>query len=109
MVQDRYGVFVKYSLSIDIYFLQQTLDRMTNAENIKFEFCWYYYLSTHRSLMYVDKVGYNKSNSKNNVVVLHSSQKKLQSGWCKVQDVTTYENGLLEIAKTSKFQILVKK
>jgi hypothetical protein len=109
LVQARYGVFMQDSLSIDIYFPKQTFDRMTNAENVKFEFRWYYYLSTRRSLMYVDKVDYNKSNSRNNVVVLHSSQQKLQPGWWEVQVVTTYDNGFLEIAETSKFQILVKK
>ena len=109
LVQARYGVFAKDSLSIDVYFPQQTFDRMSNAANVKFEFRWYYYLSTRRSLMYVDKVGYNKSNSKKDVVVLHSSQQRLQPGWWEVQVVTTYDNGFLEIAETSKFQILVKK
>ena len=107
--QARYGVAIQDSLSLDVYFSQSTFDRITNSENVQFEFRWYYYLTTRRSLMYTEKIDFsNIQISNNGVVIIHSSQNKLQSGWWEVQVLTTYDNGYLEIANTSKFQVLIK-
>ncbi|MBN2663931.1 MAG: hypothetical protein JXR68_09810 [Bacteroidales bacterium] len=107
--QARYGVVMKDSLSLDVYFSKFVFDRI-KAKSAGFEFRWYYFLSTRRSLMYVEKVDFDeiKELSDGNLLV-HSTQQKLQPGWWEVQVFTTYDNGLLEIANTSKFQILIKK
>ena len=107
--QARYGVAIQDSLSLDIYFSQNTFDRISNSDDVQFEFRWYYYLSTRRSLMYTEKIKYSDVKVLNNgVIIIHSSQNKLQAGWWEVQVLTTYDNGYLEIANTSKFQVLVK-
>jgi len=104
----KYGVFFKDSLSLDVMFHQTQFDRITNANNIVFEFRWYYYLSTRRSLMFVDKV---KANVQPNTAVhLSSTQQSLQSGWWEVQIYTSYDNGgFIQIGDVSKYQIFIKK
>ncbi|MEA3451808.1 MAG: hypothetical protein U9Q83_07875 [Bacteroidota bacterium] len=105
----KYGVVLKDNLSLDVYIHQMYFNRMDNPNEISLEFRWYYYLSTRRSLMYVDKVSYKDANKKvKNVTVFSSVQKDLQNGWWEVQIVNAKDAGFLRIGKVSKFQIFVK-
>lgn len=107
LADGRYGIMLEDSLSLDVYFSQQTYDRF-KEKNVTFEFRWYYYLSTRKSLMYVDKVNSFRHLGDGSMFV-HSAQNKLQPGWWEVQILTSFDNGLLEIANTSKFQVMIKK
>lgn len=105
----KYGVFFKDSLSLDVKFHKTQFDRISNTNNLVFEFRWYYYLSTRRSLMFVDKVKYSNAKITNNSVALNSTQQSLKSGWWEVQVYTSYDGGgFLEIGDISKFQIFIK-
>ncbi len=103
----RYGVKFRDSLSLDVYFSEQTYQRFKN-KNVKFEFRWYYYLSTTKSMMYVDK-GKHLTALQNGSLFVNSTQKNLKPGWWEVQIYTNYDNALLEIARTTKFQIMISK
>ncbi len=106
----KYGVQQTDSLSLNVYFHKSFFDRVKTADNITFEYRWYYYLSTRRSLMFVDKVKYNQGQTlDDNVISFSSSQKTLQPGWWEVQIITTYDNGYIQIGDTYKYQIFIKK
>lgn len=105
----KYGVFLEDSISLNVFFHKSFFDRIDNAKDINFEFRWYYFLSTRRSLMFVDKIEYDNSHKNGNIVKISSSQKTLQPGWWEVQILTSYDNAFLEIGDISKFQIFVKK
>ncbi len=105
----KYGINLNDSLSLNVMFHKSVFDRVTDANNLVFEFRWYYYLSTRRSLMYVDKVKYKNADlSVANVVNLKSTQKTLQKGWWEVQIVCSYDNGFIQIGDISKYQIFIK-
>ena len=106
----KYGVYVGDSLAINMYFHQYYFENIKDKENLQLEFRWYYYLSTRRSLMSVEKVSYRQAKKiPNNVIMFKSVQKNLQSGWWEVQVVNSNDAGFVSIAKVSKFQIFVKK
>lgn len=106
----KYGLSFNDSLTLNVTFYKTFFDRINDAENIVFEFRWYYYLSTRRSLMFVDKIKYKDAIfSGNNSVEINSSQTGLQQGWWEVQVYTSYDNGFLQIGDISKFQVFIKK
>jgi len=72
----KYGVVLKDNLSLDVYIHQIYFSRMDNPAEVSLEFRWYYYLSTRRSLMYVDKVSYKdaqKNSLKIYLIIMHYS------------------------------------
>ncbi len=106
----KYGVVAGDSLELDMYFHEYYFEKVQNKDNLNLEFRWYYYLSTRRSLMSVEKVNYKDAKKlQDNMLVFRSSQKNLQPGWWEVQVVNTEDGGFIEIAKVSKFQIFIKK
>ncbi|MBN2663000.1 MAG: hypothetical protein JXR68_05070 [Bacteroidales bacterium] len=106
----KYGLVFNDSLTLNVTFYKSIFDRIGDADNIVFEFRWYYYLSTRRSLMFVDKVKYKDALfSGNNTAEITSCQKGLQQGWWEVQVYTTYDNGFLKIGDIAKFQVFIKK
>ena len=105
----KYGVALKNDLSLNVYFHKLYFSRLSNPADLTLEFRWYYYLSTRRSLMYVDKVPYKDAKiDAENVVIFKSVQKNLQPGWWEVQIVNSNDTGFLEIGNVSKFQIFIK-
>jgi hypothetical protein len=105
----HYGVCPKDSISLYVYFSKYKLNKLYKSKNFSLEFRWYYYLSTRKTLMRIDKLDYKKAQKlKNNIVLFKSTQKVLQPGWWEVQILNTDDNGYLEIGNVYKFQIFIK-
>lgn len=104
------GVVLNDSVALKIYFNSILYEKMTKNSNITLEFRWYYYLSTRKDLMYIDKIESKKfDRSMKNAIIAMSQKPNLTPGWWEVQVICSLDNGFLELANTNKFQILVNR
>jgi len=103
-----YGIEKPDSLSINILFREDYV-RTFEQKDLNFEVRWYYYFSTRRKLIETQFVSFNEKNFKENGSYLISSSKgNISKGWWEVQIIAKKDNGLLQIGKLNKYQILIK-
>jgi len=105
----KFGVVIKDSISLSLFFNNHLFETIENYENTVLEFRWYYYLSTRKSLMYIDKVNYKEALKQKDAIVYSSSYKSLRPGWWEVQVISSTDKGFLQFGSTMKYQIFVKK
>lgn len=104
----KYGVQVKDSLSLDIYFNKLLLENNSKYSKLNLEFRWYYYLSTSKSLMYIDHMTFKNSKHIKDKIIYQTSEHSLQPGWWEIVVVNLNDNGFLHFGNTYKFQIFIK-
>ncbi len=104
----KYGVQVNDSLSLEIYFNKLLLENNSKYSDLNLEFRWYYYLSTRKSLMFIDQVSYKKSKRIKDQVIYRTTQYSLQPGWWEVVVVNLNDGGFLQFGNTYKFQVFIK-
>ena len=110
LLEAKKGIAVKDSIEIEIFFNKVVYDNTVTSKEVTFEFRWYYYLSTRRELMKIEKISSDKlDNSIKNAYILKSKMPTQTPGWWEVQIICSVDNGLLEWANNNKFQILINK
>jgi len=103
-----YGIEKPDSLSLNILFREDYI-RTFAEKDLTFEVRWYYYFSTRRKLIETQAISFNSNNFKKNGSYLVSSSKgNISKGWWEVQIIAKKDNGLLQIGKLNKYQILIK-
>lgn len=107
--QAKFGTQVNDSITLSFYFNNYAFKARRNYDKIYLEFRWYYYLSTRKSLMYIDKVSYDEALKLKDAIIYSSTQKPLQPGWWEVQVISSSDLGFLKFGTSYKYQIFVKK
>ncbi len=103
-----YGIKQPDSLTINVFFRGDYI-KAFDEKDLNFEVRWYYYFSTRRKLIETQTISYNQNNFKNNGSYLVSSTKgNISKGWWEVQIIAKKDNGILQIGKLKKYQILIK-
>lgn len=105
----KFGVNLDDSITLSFYFNNYAFKAKQNYDKIYLEFRWYYYLSTRKSLMYIDKVSYDEALKLKDAIIYSSTQKPLQPGWWEVQVISSSDLGFLQFGSSYKYQIFVKK
>lgn len=104
----NFGIEQPDSLTLEVFFDVETIKKYS-AEELKFEYKWYYYLSTKKRLMDTQQVTLNTSNiSEEDSFLLSSTRKTLNKGWWEVQIIALTDNGLIELGDITQFQIFIK-
>jgi len=104
----NFGIQQPDSLSIEIYFDKETIDTYKTTE-LKFEFRWYYYLSTKKKLMDSQIVTLDKTKiQEDGSLKLFSKRGNFAKGWWEVQVVSLNDNGFLELGEITQFQMFIK-
>lgn len=110
LLEAKKGIAVKDSIEIEIFFNKVLYDNTITTKEVTFEFRWYYYLSTRRELMKIEKISSEKLDKNiKNAYILKSKMPTQTPGWWEVQIICLADNGFLEWANNNKFQILINK
>ena len=101
------GVKLSTDLDLEAVFSLPELLKL-NTENVSFEFRWYYYMSTKKTLMGTTTVTANLSEAENNLVYVKCEKKNARQGWWEVQIKCKANDTQVEFAGTKEFSIQLK-
>ena len=101
-----YGIDVSNSLKLNVYFNKNQLKN----KDLKFEFRWYYYLSTRRKLVQTQLLSLKDAKeTAQGLYLLSSELTTVQPGWWEVQVVVYPQRQFISFANRNKFQIYVRR
>lgn len=101
------GAKLDPNFDLEIVFSKTELEKL-QAESVNFEFRWYYYMSTKKTLMSTATVTANISEAEDNLVHIKSEKKNPRKGWWEVQIKCKTNDSQIEFAGTKEFSILLK-
>jgi hypothetical protein len=102
------GIQLSDSLTLEVFFKKDEMEKLS-AKEVIFEVRWFYYMITKKQLMdsYTIPIVIRKTENFESYR-LASSRKNLRKGWWEVQIICKSDEGLVEFAKVSAYQILLK-
>lgn len=95
------------NLEIEVVFAQSELAKL-NTQNINFEFRWFYYMSTKKTLMATYTVAADMDSVADKLIRVKSEKKNVRKGWWEVQIKCKTNDSPIEFAGTKEFTILLK-
>ncbi|MBR6177233.1 MAG: hypothetical protein IKQ70_05030 [Bacteroidales bacterium] len=101
------GAKLDPNFDLEIVFSKTELEKL-QAESVNFEFRWYYYMSTKKTLMSTATVTTDISAADDNLVHIKSEKKNPRKGWWEVQIKCKTNESQIEFAGTKEFSILLK-
>lgn len=101
------GVKLDSNLEIEVVFSEAELAKL-NSPNISFEFRWYYYMSTKKTLMATTTVAAEMDSAVDKLVWVRCEKKNVRQGWWEVQVKCKTNDSQIEFAGTKEFSILLK-
>ncbi|MBR4440325.1 MAG: hypothetical protein IKS00_02125 [Bacteroidales bacterium] len=101
------GVKLDSNLEIEVVFSEAELAKL-NSPNISFEFRWYYYMSTKKTLMATTTVAADMDSAVDKLVWVRCEKKNVRQGWWEVQVKCKTNDSQIEFAGTKEFSILLK-
>ena len=79
-----------------------------NSPNVSFEFRWYYYMSTKKTLMATTTVAADMDSAVDKLVWVRCEKKNVRQGWWEVQVKCKTNDSQIEFAGIKEFSILLK-
>ena len=101
------GAKLSPDLNLEVVFSLPELLKL-NTETVSFEFRWYYYMSTKKTLMGTTTVSADINEAENNLVYVKCDKKNARQGWWEVQIKCKANDSQIEFAGTKEFSILLK-
>ena len=101
------GIKLDPNLEIEVVFSESELAKL-NSPNVNFEFRWYYYMSTKKTLMATTTVTADMSSVEDKLIWVRCNKSNLRQGWWEVQVKCKTNDSQIEFAGTKEFSILLK-
>lgn len=101
------GVKLDSNIEIEVVFSEAELAKL-NSPNVSFEFRWYYYMSTKKTLMATTTVAADMDSAVDKLVWVRCEKKNVRQGWWEVQVKCKTNDSQIEFAGTKEFSILLK-
>lgn len=101
------GVKLDSNLEIEVVFSEAELAKL-NSPNVSFEFRWYYYMSTKKTLMATTTVAADMDSAVDKLVWVRCEKKNVRQGWWEVQVKCKTNDSQIEFAGIKEFSILLK-
>ncbi|MCQ2974681.1 MAG: hypothetical protein MJ211_07710 [Bacteroidales bacterium] len=102
------GVKQTNTINVEAIFSKSELSKL-NSPTISFEFKWYYFMSTKKTLMGTNLVNVNISEAnKDGLIKVLCEKKNTRQGWWEVQIRCKTNDSQILFAGTKEYQILLK-
>ena len=101
------GVQLPQSLEIEVVFSDSETAKL-NSENVTFEFRWFYYMSTKKTLMATNTIAVDSAADNDGLVRVVCEKKNARKGWWEVQVKCKTNDSPVVFAGTKEFSILLK-